>query len=117
MPIEGEAQRLTIYLGNSDTWQGRNLAVEVVERCRRQGMAGATVSRGIMGFGRHSRIHRASLLGLSSDLPERIEIVDRPDRIAHLLPQLDEILGGGLVVIQEVQVLRDSPHNDRDVEN
>ena len=59
----------------------------------------------------------ASLLGLSSDLPERIEIVDRPDRIALLLPQLDEILGGGLVVIQEVQVLRDSSHNDRDDEN
>ena len=86
MPLEGDAQRLTIYLGSSDTWHGRNLALAIVERCRAEGIAGVTVSRGIMGFGKHSRIHRAHLLGLSEDLPERIDIVDRADRIARVLP-------------------------------
>src|SRR5258708_269328 len=71
MPIEGDAQRLTVYIGNSDTWHGRNLATEIVERCRKLGMAGATASLGVMGFGKHSRIHRAHLFGLSQDLPER----------------------------------------------
>lgn len=113
MPITGAAQKLTIYLGSSDTWHGRNLAVEIVERCRRLGIAGATACRGIMGFGRHSRIHRAHLLGLSSDLPERIEIIDRPERIARLMSELEEILGGGLVILQDVEVVRDEGHSDR----
>jgi PII-like signaling protein len=106
MPIEGEAQRLTIYVGSGDTVNGRNLAIEIVERCRSLGLAGATVCRGILGFGKTSRIHRAHLLGLSEDLPERIEVVDRPDRIAQLLPILDGLIGGGLVVLEDVRVIR-----------
>ena len=86
MQIEGEAQRVTIYIGSSDTWHGQNLALAIVERCRTLGMAGATASRGVMGFGKASRMHRAHLLGLSEDLPERIEIVDRPERIASFCP-------------------------------
>ena len=70
------------------------------------GMAGATLTRGIMGFGKNSRIHRAHLLGLSDDLPERIEVVDRPERIDPLLPALDEMVGGGLIVVEDVQVVR-----------
>jgi hypothetical protein len=105
MPIEGPAQRLTIYVGSSDTWQGRNLALAIVERCRALGMAGATASRGIMGFGKNSRMHRAHLLGLSEDLPERIEIVDRPDRIARILPIFDEMVTGGLVILEDVRVV------------
>ena len=76
MKIEGDGKRVTVYVGSADTWHGRNLAVAIVERCRELGMAGATVSRGIMGFGKHSVIHKAHLLGLSDDLPEKIEIVD-----------------------------------------
>ncbi len=106
MPIEGEAQRLTIYIGSADTVRGRNLAIAIVEHCRQLGLGGATVCRGILGFGKTSRIHRAHLLGLSEDLPERIEVIDRPDRIEQLLPVLDEWLGGGLVVLEEVQVVR-----------
>ena len=106
MVIEGPAQRVTIYVGSSDTWRGRNLALAIVERCRELGLAGATATRGIMGFGRHSRLHRAHLLGLSEDLPERIEVVDRPERIAQLLPALDEMVGGGLILLEEVRVLR-----------
>jgi uncharacterized protein len=110
MQIEGEAQRLTVYIGSSDTWHGTNLAVAIVERCRKMGFAGATVSRGIMGFGKHSRIHRAHLLGLSEDLPEKIEIIDRPERISELMPVLEEMVSGGLVVLEDVRVIRYQHH-------
>src|SRR6185312_12049789 len=86
MKIEGEGQRVTVYVGSTDTWNGRNLAVAIVEQCRAMGMAGATVSRGLMGLGKHSVIHKAHLLGLSDDLPEKVEIVDRPEAIERLLP-------------------------------
>jgi PII-like signaling protein len=106
MMIEGPARRLTIYVGSRDTWHGRNLAVAIVERCRALGLAGATLTQGIMGFGKNSRVHRAHLLGLSDDLPERIEVVDQPERIDALLPSLDEMVGGGLIVVEDVQVVR-----------
>jgi PII-like signaling protein len=106
MQIEGDAQRVTVYVGSSDTWHGQNLVLAIVERCRSMGLAGATASRGVMGFGKSSRIHRAHLLGLSEDLPERIEIIDRPEQIAKLLPVLDEMVSGGLVIIEEVRVVR-----------
>ena len=77
MKIEGEGKRMTVYVGSADTWKGRNLAVAIIERCREMGLAGATVSRGVMGFGKHSVIHKAHLLGLSDDLPEKIEVVDQ----------------------------------------
>jgi PII-like signaling protein len=106
MQIEGKAQRVTVYVGSSDAWRGGNLAIAIVQRCRELGIAGATVTRGAMGFGKRSVIHRAHLLGLSEDLPERVEVVDRPERIALLLPALDEMVGGGLVVLEDVQVVR-----------
>jgi PII-like signaling protein len=112
MPVEGEAQRLTIYVGSSDTWHGRSLAMAIVERCRSLGIAGATASLGVMGFGKHSRIHRAHLLGLSEDLPERIEIVDSAERIAELLPILEEMVEGGLIILQDVQAIRYRDHHD-----
>jgi PII-like signaling protein len=106
MRIEGEAQRVTVYIGNSDTWHGRNLVTAIVEKCRELGIAGATATLGVMGFGKTSRIHRSHLLGLSEDLPERIEIVDRPEQIARVLPVLDELVQGGLVVVEDVRVVR-----------
>jgi uncharacterized protein len=112
VPIEGEAQRVTVYIGSTDTWHGRNLAAAIVERCRRMGIAGATASLGVMGFGKQSRIYRAHLLGLSEDLPERIEIVDRPDRIAQLLPVLQEMVGGGLIILQDVRAIRYQHHRE-----
>jgi PII-like signaling protein len=108
--LHGPAQRLTIYIGSSDTWHGRNLALAIVERCRSEGIAGATVSRGLMGFGKHSRVHQAHLLGLSDDLPERIEIVDSPSRIAQVLPALEAMVDGGLILLQDVRVLRYERH-------
>lgn len=112
MPIEGEARRLTIYIGSSDTWRGRNLAAVIIGRCRSLGMAGATASLGVMGFGEHSRVHRAHLFGLSEDLPEKIEVVDRADRIARLLPALDEVVQGGLIILEEVRVIHYGAHPD-----
>ena len=101
MMIEGDARRVTIYIGSRDTWHGRNLAAAIVERCRSLGLAGATLTRGVMGFGKNSRIHRAHLLGLSDDLPERIEVVDRPDGSTSPAV-LDEMVGGGLIVLEDV---------------
>jgi PII-like signaling protein len=106
MKIEGDVKRVTVYIGSADTWHGRNLAVAIVEKCRAMGMAGATASRGVMGFGKHSVIHRAHFLGLSEDLPEKIEVVDRPEQIERLLPVLDEMIGGGLILVEDVHVLR-----------
>ena len=106
MMIEGDARRVTVYVGSRDTWHGKNLAAAIVERCRAMGMAGATLTRGIMGFGKNSRIHRAHFLGLSDDLPERIEVIDRPERIDELLPALDEMVGAGLIVVEDVRVIR-----------
>ena len=71
------------------------------------------MTRGVMGFGKNSRIDRAHLLGLSDDLPERIEVVDSPERIAALLPILDEMLGGGLILIQDIHVLH-YRHQEKD---
>jgi PII-like signaling protein len=106
MKIDGDAKRLTIYIGSADTWDGRNLAVSIVEACRTMGVAGATVSRGVMGFGKQSVIHKAHLLGLSDDLPERVEIVDRPEDIARILPVLLGMVKGGLIVTEDVHVVR-----------
>jgi PII-like signaling protein len=106
MKIEGEGKRMTVYVGSADTWKGRNLAVAIVEKCREMGLAGATVSRGVMGFGKHSVIHKAHLLGLSDDLPEKIEIIDQPDQIERLLPVIDPMIGGGLIVVEDVHVVR-----------
>jgi uncharacterized protein len=112
MPVEGAVQRVTVYIGSSDTWHGRNLAMAIIERCRKMGIAGATASLGVMGFGKQSRIHRAHLLGLSEDLPERIEIVDGPERIAELLPVLDEMVDGGLIIVEDVQAVRYRHHGE-----
>jgi PII-like signaling protein len=106
MKIEGDGKRVTVYLGSADTWGGRNLAVAIVEECRKLGLAGATVSRGVMGFGKQSVIHKAHFLGLSDDLPEKIEVVDRPEEIERLLPVLDKMIGGGLIVVEDVHVVR-----------
>lgn len=106
MGIQGDAQRVTVYVGGSDTWHGRNLAAAIVELCRERGMAGATVTKGLMGFGKNSRIHRAHLFGLSEDLPERVEIIDRPDRVEAVLPLLEGMVTNGLIVVEDVHVIR-----------
>jgi len=105
MKIEGEAQLLRIFVGESDRWGGRALWEAILLAAREEGLAGATVLRGLAGFGGHSRIHTARILRLSEDLPIAIEIVDREERIAAFLPRLDELVDEGLVTLDRVQVL------------
>ena len=105
MKLEGEGQLLRIYIGESDRWKGRALYEAIVEVARREGLAGATVLRGIEGFGADSRLHTSRILRLSEDLPIVIEIVDREDAIARVLPKLDDMVGEGMVTLEKVQVI------------
>jgi len=115
MKIEGEAQLLRIFIGESDRWKGRPLYEAVVLEARRLGLAGATVLRGIMGFGADSRMHTAKVLRLSEDLPIVIEIVDAPERIALLLPTLDLMVTEGMMTTESVHVIA-YRHKPRDTD-
>jgi len=114
MPLPPQAELLRIFIGESDKHRGRPLYEILVEEVRRRHMAGATVLRGVLGFGAHSRLHKASILRLSEDLPVIVEIVDRTDRIEALLPFLDEVIQEGLVTREKVQVIayREGRHED-----
>jgi PII-like signaling protein len=103
--LEGEGKLLRIFIGESDRHEGRPLYQAIVERVRAEGLAGATVIRGIEGFGADSRIHTSRILRLSEDLPVVIEIVDTADRIDAILPLLDEMVGEGMVTVERVQVI------------
>jgi hypothetical protein len=103
--IEGEGLLLRIFLGESDTWHGQPLYEAIVRRVREEGLAGATVLRGIEGFGAHSRLHTTRILRLSEDLPVVVEIVDAAERIEAVLPILDELIGEGLITLEKVQVI------------
>ena len=112
MKIEGPAMLLRIFIGESDRWHGKPLYEAIVLKVREAGLAGATVLRGLEGFGAHSRIHTTRILRLSQDLPMVIEIVDREDRIQELIPALDEMVSEGLVTLERVQVVM-YRHNQR----
>jgi uncharacterized protein len=105
MKIEGEGLLLRIFCGESDTWHGKPLYEAIVKRVREAGMAGATVLRGIEGFGARSHLHTSRLLRLSEDLPVVIEIVDVADRIDSIMPILDEMIGEGMITLERVQVI------------
>ncbi|MDQ2907319.1 MAG: DUF190 domain-containing protein [Chloroflexota bacterium] len=103
---QGKAQVLTIYLGESDQWHGKPLYVAMVQFLREQGCAGATVTRAVAGYGAESRLHASEGWHWSSDAPLVIQVVDQPARLRHLLPQLQEMLDGGLMTLQEIEVLK-----------
>ena len=105
MKLEGEGKLLRLFIGESDTWHGKPLYQAIVERVREEGLAGATVLRGIEGFGRASVLHTARILRLSEDLPILIEIVDTEERIKAIMPVLDEMIGEGLVTLEAVEIL------------
>lgn len=109
MEIVGQAKRLRIYIGESDRWHGQSLYTAIVQEARKAGLAGATVLRGIEGFGAESRIHTARILRLSEDLPILVELVDNPDRLDSFIPTLLEMVGGGLVTADEVEILHYKP--------
>ncbi len=106
MKIQGPGKWLRVYIGESDRWHGRPLFQAIVETLRREGIAGATVLRGIEGFGAHSRIHTARVLRLSEDLPLVIDVVDSVERIERVLPLLDEMVAEGLITLIDVDIVR-----------
>ncbi len=106
MTLSGPARRLTVIVGENDVWHHRPVYSEIVHRAHQAGMAGASVFRGLEGFGASRLVHISRLLSLSEDLPVAVVIVDTPERIDALLPQLDELVAGGLVVLDDVHVHR-----------
>jgi hypothetical protein len=103
--LEGEGQLVRVFIGENDTWHGRPLYQAIVQRVREEGLAGATVVRGIEGFGASSHLHTARILRLSEDLPLVIEIVDTEEHVERILPILDEMVGDGLVTLERVRVI------------
>jgi uncharacterized protein len=106
MQIPKQAVLLRIFIGEDDQFQGRPLYEAIVMRAREQHLAGATVLRGPMGFGKSSRLHTTKILRLSEDLPLVIEIVDSEDDINRFLPMLDGMMSSGLITMEKVQVLQ-----------
>ena len=106
MRLEGEARRLSIFIGESDRHDHHSLATEIVHRAQQAGLAGATVIRGIEGFGSSNALHTTRILSLSNDLPLVVLIVDEAARIDAFLPQLDELIAEGLVIVDDVHVVK-----------
>jgi uncharacterized protein len=106
MQLPEEAVLLRIFIGESDRWKHQPLYEAIVNKARELHLAGATVLRGPMGFGKSSRLHTAKILRLSMDLPMVIEIVDSQEKINAFLPVLDEMMGGGLVTLEQAKVIR-----------
>jgi uncharacterized protein len=106
MKLEGEAQLLRVFVGESDQWHGKPVYEAIVLKARELHLAGATVLRGPMGFGANSRLHTVKILRLSEDLPIIVEIVDTEQKIAGLLPHIDEMVTEGLVTLEKVRVIK-----------
>ncbi len=105
MSIPEEGYLLRIFIGESDRSGHKPLYETIVLRAREAGLAGATVLRGVMGFGKHSMVHTAKILRLSEDLPMIVEVVDSLEKIEAFLPLLDELITDGLVTLEKVRVI------------
>lgn len=106
MRLSGTALRVTIFIGENDIWHHKPVYSEIVHRAHKAGLAGASVFRGIEGYGASSLIHTSRLLSLSEDLPVAVVIVDDEERIRAFLPQLDELVSEGLVMLDDCEVIR-----------
>jgi uncharacterized protein len=109
MKVEVDAKQVTVFVNSTDQWNGRALYSAIVQLCQDQGIAGATVTSCVEGYGAGRQLHTTRLLELSENLPVRIEIVDLPERIEPLLHHLEGIIGEGLVVVNDVHILRFLP--------
>jgi PII-like signaling protein len=105
MRIDGQGLLVRIYIGESDQWQGQPLYQAIVRLLRERGTAGATVLRGIEGYGAKAHLRTTRILQLSMDLPVLIEIVDQEDRIRAVLPELDQMVSDGLITLERVEVI------------
>jgi PII-like signaling protein len=105
MSLPTEGKLLRVFVGEADRWQGRPLYEAIVLEARTRGLAGATVIKGFMGYGAHSRIHTAKLLELSQDLPIVIEIVDTAEKLEAFMPVLESMVGDGLITLERAEVL------------
>ena len=105
MSLPTEGKLLRIFVCEGDRWHGQPLYEAIVLEARRRGLAGATVVKGFMGFGAHSRIHTAKLLELSQDLPIIVEIVDAAEKIEAFIPDLEAMVGDGLITLERAEVL------------
>lgn len=114
MKMEGDGKLLRIFVGESDRFEGKPLFEAIVETARRGVLAGATVLRGIEGFGASSHLHTSRILRLSEDLPVVIEIVDSEENIDRVLPMLDAMVGDGMMTVEKVHIVtyRGSERND-----
>ncbi len=106
MKLPEDGMLLRIFVGEADRYKGKPLYEQIVAKARALNLAGATVLRGLMGFGRHSRLHSAKILRLSEDLPIVIEIVDTEEKLKKLLPFLDEVIEEGLVTLEKMRVIK-----------
>ncbi len=106
MQIQGKAYRVSVYIGEDDHTQGKPLYMAILEYLKREGAAGATVVRGLAGFGAHSQIHTANIITLSADLPIKVEWVDVAERVERLLPQVRQMVNDGLITVDEVEVVQ-----------
>jgi len=104
--LSGHGLLLRIFVGEADRFDGKPLYEALVLKARAMGLAGATVTRGVEGFGAHSRLHTAKVLRLSEDLPMVVEVVDREDRVRAFIPVCDEMLKDGLITLEPVEILR-----------
>jgi uncharacterized protein len=106
MKLEGKAKFLRIYFGEDDKWKGQSLYKAIVEKCRQMDIAGATVYRGVEGYGASTLIRRSHLLSISSDAPIMVSIVDTEEKIRKLIPVLDEMVDEGLIALSDVEVIK-----------
>lgn len=105
MKLPREGQLLRVFIGESDRWEGQPLYEAIVQAARAQGLAGATVFKGVEGFGAHSRVHTTRILRLSQDLPVLVEIVDTEEKVQAFLPTLDTMVREGLVTVEKATVI------------
>jgi PII-like signaling protein len=106
LKLEGEAKLLRIYIGEDDRWEGEPLHEAIVKKLRMMDIAGATVYRGMIGYGAQNRVHRPGFLGLSNDLPIMISIIDSEEKIRAVLPALDEMVDEGLIALSDVEIIK-----------
>jgi len=103
--LTGARVLMRVHIGEDDRWEGRPLHHAIVEHLREEHFAGATVFRGIAGFGAHARVHEPKLFRMSSDLPVVIECIDTQEKIDAVLPMLDRMISGGLITLERVRVI------------